>query len=103
MRHRASRSPTPPESIKPSSRIGGIPSLASKGRREERAAAIPEHKHCPVCGKAISTKLQYCSATCEETSEKRRKSEERVRLIFYVFLAVTLLIFFLSSLIRLPV
>ncbi len=68
-----------------------------KAKREEQRPVIPEHKHCPVCGKAISTKLQYCSPKCEETDERKRRSGERMRLVFYVLLAVTLLVFLISS------
>ena len=75
--------------------------MSTKVKREERPTAIPEHKHCLVCGKAIAMRLQYCSLKCEETERKKKRSEEKVRLIFYLVLTVILLIFFLSSILRL--
>lgn len=73
-----------------------------KRRVEQPQGAMPEHKHCPVCQKAIPTRLQFCSPSCEEADQKRRRSEERVRLVFYVVLIIVMLMLFVSSLGGIP-
>jgi len=51
---------------------------------------IPDHKHCPVCGRVIGVNDEYCSSKCEEFDLKRRRQIARLRLMFYVSTGIML-------------
>ncbi|KYK29987.1 MAG: DUF2116 family Zn-ribbon domain-containing protein [Theionarchaea archaeon] len=52
--------------------------------------AIQQHKHCPVCEKAIPADKKFCSDRCESVYEDRRKRAKRSQWMFYGFMAIVI-------------
>jgi len=52
-------------------------------------ASIPSHKHCVVCGSAITGDQSFCDELCEY---KYKSARRRQQLIFLAFLAVFIML-----------
>lgn len=55
--------------------------------------SLPQHKHCPVCGKSMDMSKAFCSTECEKAVEGRRKSQRRSTWIMLIVMGVVLLLF----------
>jgi len=57
---------------------------------------VEDHKHCIVCGKAISSDRFFCSLECEDRFKQQQRRMSRMRrymmLIFFVLLMLILLL-----------
>ncbi|MCZ3366694.1 MULTISPECIES: DUF2116 family Zn-ribbon domain-containing protein [Methanobacterium] len=51
------------------------------------------HKHCPVCGISIPPEERFCSPKCEETYAERARKVAKTRRMFYIILAVIIVIY----------
>ena len=51
------------------------------------------HKHCPVCGISIPPEERFCSPKCEETYSERARKVAKSRRMFYIILAVIILVY----------
>lgn len=63
----------------------------------QKRSRIADHKHCPVCGRAMPVDAQFCSKECRENHESRVKRSNRMRIIFYLLyiaLLASLFLFF---------
>ncbi len=69
-------------------------------KRVEMVPEVPDHRHCPICGKVIPPNLEYCSVKCESIALKRRREEEFARKLFWIVAGVLFLTFLLGLLIR---
>jgi predicted nucleic acid-binding Zn ribbon protein len=52
------------------------------------AERLVQHKHCPVCGKAMAVGKETCSSECAEAREEQMKAKKRTLNWFYVSIAV---------------
>lgn len=55
-------------------------------------AAVPNHKHCLVCGKPTPLEKQVCSPECEQALKRQLKSQRRTSWIFIGVLIVAMLV-----------
>jgi predicted nucleic acid-binding Zn ribbon protein len=62
------------------------------------ADRLVQHKHCPVCQKAMSASKDTCSAECAERWESQRKEKKRTLYLFYVSIAVLVVVLALQFL-----
>ena len=73
----------------------------SRTTKKSETFNVPDHRHCPICGKVIPPNLEYCSTKCESIALKRKREEEFARklLIFVViiFFVTTILSIFLRK------
>jgi len=57
---------------------------------------VEDHKHCVVCGKAVSPDKLFCSQECEDRLKQQQKRMSRMRmymmLIFFVLLMLILIL-----------
>ncbi|MEL7671636.1 DUF2116 family Zn-ribbon domain-containing protein [Methanobacterium sp.] len=53
------------------------------------------HKHCPVCGISIPPEERFCSPKCENTYAERARKVGKSRRIFYIALAVIIVVYLL--------
>ena len=53
------------------------------------------HKHCPVCGTSIPMDERFCSQKCESTYTERTRKVAKTRKMFYIALAVIVLLYIL--------
>lgn len=63
------------------------------------AERLVQHKHCPVCGKAMSTDRETCSDDCATRRKAQIKERKRTMYLFYfsmMVLAVVLALQFTS-------
>jgi predicted nucleic acid-binding Zn ribbon protein len=56
------------------------------------AERLVQHKHCPVCGKAMSPTKDTCSDQCEVDRETQQKSRKRTLYMFYAAMAVMVVV-----------
>ena len=64
---------------------------------------IPEHKHCPVCGRSMPVDAEFCSEGCRAVNEERLRRERRARtitLLIYAIMMAVLLLFLLGPFLR---
>ena len=64
------------------------------------AERLVQHKHCPVCGKAMSVDKETCSDECAVTREAQIREKKRTLYLFYfsiVVLAVVLRLQFMTA------
>ena len=61
----------------------------------QKKAKIPEHKHCPVCGRSMPVDFDFCSRECREKHYARVRREGRIRLIFYILYFALIISLFL--------
>lgn len=47
------------------------------------AERLVQHKHCPVCGKAMSVDKKACSPECEASHEAIIREKKRTMYLFY--------------------
>ncbi len=57
---------------------------------------IPQHRHCPSCGKAFTGKDTYCSDVCQQDKEGEVKGRKRQLLMLWGLSAVVLIIALLA-------
>ena len=63
------------------------------------AERLVQHKHCPVCGKAMSADKETCSDECTTTRQAQVQEKKRTLYLFYfsiVILALVLGLQFMS-------
>ena len=65
-----------------------------------RTVNVPEHKHCPICGRVIPPNLEYCSVKCETLALKRKREEEFARKLIIIVSVVMILLFIASIFFR---
>ncbi len=56
------------------------------------AERLVQHKHCPVCGKAMSATRETCSDECDAERGVQLKSRKRTLYMFYVAMAVMVVV-----------
>jgi predicted nucleic acid-binding Zn ribbon protein len=61
-------------------------------------AGIASHKHCVVCGNAISESENFCDELCES---KYKSAQRRQQILFGVFIVLMIVIIVLPALISL--
>ena len=64
------------------------------------AERLVQHKHCPVCGKAMSADKETCTDECAVTRQTQVQEKKRTLYLFYfsiVILAVVLGLQFMSA------
>jgi predicted nucleic acid-binding Zn ribbon protein len=60
---------------------------------------VEDHRHCPMCGKAVEKEKLFCSSSCEELFRKQQERLRKARLLSLLpLLILFLLILLLSSL-----
>jgi predicted nucleic acid-binding Zn ribbon protein len=59
-----------------------------KGFSNGDEMAIQQHKHCPICEKAIPADRKFCSDRCEEIYEGKRKKAKRTQLLYFGAFAI---------------
>ena len=63
------------------------------------AERLVQHKHCPVCGKAMSVDKDTCSNVCSTSRAAQMKEKKRTLYLFYfsiVALAIVMGLQFMS-------
>lgn len=60
----------------------------SKGISNGDDMTIQQHKHCPICEKAIPADRKFCSDRCESIYEEKRKKAKRTQLIYFGIFAI---------------
>jgi len=62
---------------------------------------VEDHKHCVVCGKAVSVDKLFCSQECEDRLKLQQKRMSRMRLymmlIFFVLLMLIMILPYLTG------
>jgi predicted nucleic acid-binding Zn ribbon protein len=53
------------------------------------AERLVNHKHCPVCGKAMSVDKETCSDEC--SNQRRIKQQERKRTLYFFYAAIIIM------------
>jgi len=64
------------------------------------AERLVQHKHCPVCGKAMSVDRETCSDECASTRAVQQREKKRTLYLFYfsiVVLAIVLGLQFMTA------
>jgi predicted nucleic acid-binding Zn ribbon protein len=64
------------------------------------AERLVQHKHCPVCGKAMSVDKETCSDECATTRQAQLRDKRRTLYLFYfsiVVLAIVLGLQFMTA------
>jgi len=46
---------------------------------------VPQHKHCPICGRVMSAKKEACSSECEKQLEANKK---KMKMYYYMMMAL---------------
>ncbi len=59
--------------------------------------AIPQHKHCQVCGRAIKSKETMCSAECKAEWDKTVKRKQ-LWMVAYIGAAMVMVVVILLTL-----
>jgi predicted nucleic acid-binding Zn ribbon protein len=62
------------------------------------AERLVQHKHCPVCGKAMSSSKETCSSECADRREVQIRERKRTMYIFYASIAVLVVVLALQFL-----
>lgn len=60
------------------------------------AERLVQHKHCPMCGKAMSASKEFCSDECEQAREAKQRERKRTLYTFYALIALMIVLFFLQ-------
>lgn len=55
--------------------------------------SLPQHKHCPVCGKSIDMGKDFCSDECVKAVASRRKAQSRTTWIMMIVIGIVLVLF----------
>ncbi|MCS7142442.1 MAG: DUF2116 family Zn-ribbon domain-containing protein [Aigarchaeota archaeon] len=61
---------------------------------------LPDHRHCPLCGRVMLPDADFCSKECRDKNEERLKRERRSRriiLIVYILLIASLFFIFFRA------
>jgi predicted nucleic acid-binding Zn ribbon protein len=56
-----------------------------------------DHRHCPVCGKAMGTGDRLCSPECEKAMVTQRKKQQRTMYIFMGVLVLFMVVLYLTG------
>jgi predicted nucleic acid-binding Zn ribbon protein len=57
------------------------------------AERLVQHKHCPVCGKAMSVDKDTCSDECAVSRQSQQRERKRTLYLFYFSIVVLLIVF----------
>ncbi len=60
------------------------------------AERLVQHKHCPVCKKAMSTERETCSDECSVLREAQTKERKRTMYFFYFAMAIMVVVLILQ-------
>jgi predicted nucleic acid-binding Zn ribbon protein len=52
------------------------------------AEKLVQHKHCPVCGKAMSADKDTCSDECAVSRQSQMREKKRTLYMFYISIVV---------------
>ncbi|HEC80887.1 MAG TPA: DUF2116 family Zn-ribbon domain-containing protein [Thermoplasmatales archaeon] len=55
---------------------------------------ISQHKHCPVCGKAIPLEETFCSEECKQKYQQILKRRKYLLFLMYIMLFIALIMVF---------
>jgi predicted nucleic acid-binding Zn ribbon protein len=64
------------------------------------AERLVQHKHCPVCGKAMSVEKETCSDECASQREVQLREKKRTLYLFYfsiIILAIVMGLQFMNA------
>ena len=61
---------------------------------------VEDHKHCVVCGKAVSVDKLFCSQECEDRLKLQQKRVSRMRLYMMLMMGALFLLIIVTSLIK---
>ena len=59
---------------------------------------VEDHKHCIVCGRAVTSEKPFCSPACEELFKKHQARLRRTRLMMLAMLAILFVILIVAGL-----
>ncbi len=62
----------------------------------EVAEKLVQHKHCKMCGKAISPDDEVCSEACGKAREAQLKSRKNTMYLFYASIVILVVVLALS-------
>ena len=57
------------------------------------AERLVQHKHCPVCSKAMSVNKTTCSDECQSGHDVTMRSKKRTLYLFYASIVVLAIVF----------
>jgi predicted nucleic acid-binding Zn ribbon protein len=57
------------------------------------AERLVQHKHCPVCGKAMSADRETCSDECAVSRQTQLQEKKRTLYFFYFAIVVMIIVF----------
>ncbi|MCD6468321.1 MAG: DUF2116 family Zn-ribbon domain-containing protein [Thermoplasmata archaeon] len=55
---------------------------------------VPQHKHCPVCGKAIPLEEAFCSEECKQKYQQMLKRRRQLLFLMYIMLFIAAILIF---------
>lgn len=55
--------------------------------------SLPQHKHCPICGKSMELSRDFCSQECEQAVAARKKAQRRTTWIMLGVMGIILVLF----------
>jgi len=58
---------------------------------------IPQHTHCPICGKAIPISESFCSDECKQKYQQMLKKRKMLVYVMYATIIFIIVVFILSS------
>jgi len=56
------------------------------------AERLVQHKHCPVCGKAMSAERETCSGECSIKRSTQMQEKKRTLYLFYISILVLVVV-----------
>ncbi len=56
------------------------------------AERLVQHKHCPVCGKAMSADKETCSDNCAVTRKAQQDQKKRTLYLWYFSIAILVVV-----------
>lgn len=56
------------------------------------AERLVQHKHCPVCGKAMSADKETCSDECSLKRQAQMQEKKRTMYMFYLSIVVLVVV-----------
>ncbi|HLC23438.1 MAG TPA: DUF2116 family Zn-ribbon domain-containing protein [Dehalococcoidia bacterium] len=56
-----------------------------------------DHRHCPMCGKAMGSNERLCSPECEKSMVGQKKKQQRTMYIFMGILVLFMVVLYATS------
>ena len=56
------------------------------------AERLVQHKHCPICGKAMSAEKDTCSNECSIKRKRQMQEKKRTMYLFYFSILVLVVV-----------